>query len=159
MSQATEKNASYLTEAILSIHNEVQSALDYITSVASTEGTDLGKSTALLSIEHLRVKLPIKISIEADKKKLAALPTTPLTETQIRQALTTRTGFVIERDLPKNFSITSKVRVAFNPQDEVAAVTKTATTATDASGAQTTTATAEAGWGEIEISFAPIKRP
>jgi hypothetical protein len=36
MSQATEKNASYLTEAILSIHNEVQSALDYITSVAST---------------------------------------------------------------------------------------------------------------------------
>ena len=158
MSQATEKNASYLTEAILSIHNEIQSALDYITSVASTEGTDLGKSTALLSIEHLRVKLPIKISIEADKRKLAPLPTTPLTETQIRKALTTRTGFVIERDLPKNFSITSKVRVAFNPQEEAAAITKTPTTATDASGAQTKQA-AEAGWGEIEISFAPIKRP
>ena len=36
MSQATEKNASYLTEAILSIHNEVQSALDYISTVANS---------------------------------------------------------------------------------------------------------------------------
>lgn len=156
MSQATEKNASYLTEAILSIHNEVQSALDYITSVACTEGTDLGKSSALLSIEHLRVKLPIKISIEAGKKKLEALQKTPLTTDQIRQALPTRVGFVIERDLPKNFSVYSKVRVAFNPQEEAA---ETKTPSTTASGAETTQATAEAGWGEIEITFAPIKRP
>lgn len=150
MTQATEKNASYLTEAILAIHNEVQSALDYISTVATTEGTDLGKSTALLSIENLRVKIPIKISIESDKKKLPALPTTPLTLEQIRQALPKRTGFVIERDLPKNFSVVSKVRVAFNPQEAAATAAKASTTET--------ASTSDEGWGEIEITFAPIKR-
>jgi hypothetical protein len=149
MTQPTEKNASYLTEAILAIHNEVQSALDYISTAATQQGTDLGKSSALLSIQNLRVKLPIKISIESGKKKLEPLPTTPLTAEQIRQALPKRVGFVIERDLPKNFSVYSKVRVAFNPQE--AAATKTATMSEAA-------ATAEEGWGEIEITFAPIKR-
>lgn len=150
MTQATEKNASYLTEAILAIHNEVQSALDYISSAASEQGTDLGKSSALLSIENLRVKLPIKISLEAGKKKLEPLPTTPLTAEQVRAALPKRVGFVIERDLPKNFSVYSKVRVAFNPQEVVS--TKASTTD------ETAEPSAEAGWGEIEITFAPIKR-
>jgi hypothetical protein len=150
MTQATEKNASYLTEAILAIHNEVQSAIDYITTT-SGQGTDLGKSTALLSIQNLRVKVPIKISLEAGKKKLEALPTTPLTPEQIRQALPKRVGFVIERDLPKNFSVYSKVRVAFNPQEAAAA--KTAKT-----GEQGEAPTPQAGWGEIEITFAPIRR-
>jgi len=153
MTQATEKNASYLTAAILAIHNEVQSALDYISTTASEQGTDLGKSTALLSIENLRIKLPIKISIEAGKKKLEPPPATPLTPQQIQQALPKRVGFVIERDLPTNFSVYSKVRVAFNPQDATAAAAakKTATT-------EPTQPTQEAGWGEIEITFAPIKR-
>lgn len=148
MSQATEKNASYLTEAILAIHNEVQSAIDYITTT-SEQGTDLGKSTALLSIQNLRVKVPIKISLETGKTKLPALPTMPLTPEQIRQALPKRVGFVIERDLPKNFSVYSKVRVAFNPQEAA----KVAATAEKAEAP-----TPEAGWGEIEITFAPIRR-
>ena len=150
MTQATEKNASYLTEAILAIHNEVQSALDYISTVATAEGTDLGKSTALLSIENLRVKVPIKISIEAGKKKLEAPSTEPLTLEQVRQALVKRVGFVIERDLPKNFSIYSKIKVAFNPQEAPAAKAP-------ATG-ETAASQEEAGWGEIEITFAPIKR-
>ncbi len=150
MTQATEKNASYLTEAILAIHNEVQSALDYISTVATAEGTELGKSTALLSVQNLRVKLPIKISLESGKKKIEAPLTRALTPKEIQQALPKRIGFVIERDSPKNFSFYSKVRVAFNPQ-EVAA-----TKATPA--AETTETTSEAGWGEIEITFAPIKR-
>jgi hypothetical protein len=151
MTQATEKNASYLTEAILAIHNEVQGALDYISTVSTTDGTELGKSTALLSIENLRVKLPIKISIESQKKKLEALPTKALTTEEIRQALPTRVGFVIERDLPKNFSVVSKVRVAFNPQEAVAtAAAKTST--------EETAQMSDEGWGEIEITFAPIKR-
>ena len=148
MSQANEKNASYLTEAILSIHNEVQSALDYISTVATTEGTELGKSTALLSIENLRVKVPIKFSLETGKKKLEAPATRALTADEIRTALPKRTGFVIERDLPKNFSVYSKVRVAFKPE---ATPTKT-----PAAG-EVTEAPSEA-WGEIEITFAPIKR-
>jgi hypothetical protein len=149
MTQATEKNASYLTEAILAIHNEVQSALDYISTVATTDGTELGKSTALLSIQNLRVKLPIKISLESGKKKLEA-PSKALTVQEIQKALPKRVGFVIERDSPKNFSVYSKVRVAFNPQE--VATSKTPTTA------ETAEASAESGWGEIEISFAPIKR-
>jgi len=149
MSQATEKNASYLTEAILSIHNEVQSALDYISTVANTEGTELGKSSALLSIENLRVKIPIKISIEAGKKKLPETVTGELSTDEIRKALIQRTGFVIERDLPKNFSIYSKVRVAFKPED-----IPTKAPAAD----EATAAPVESGWGEIEITFAPIKR-
>ncbi len=149
MSQATEKNASYLTEAILSIHNEVQSALDYISTVATAEGTELGKSTALLSIENLRVKIPIKISLEAGKKKIAEPATRDLTPEEIRRALPQRTGFLIERDLPKNFSVYSKVRVAFKPED----IPAKAPVAGEAVAAQV-----ESGWGEIEITFAPIKR-
>jgi hypothetical protein len=143
MSTTNEKNASYLTEAILSIHNEVQSALDYISTVATAEGTELGKSTALLSIENLRVKVPIKFSLETGKKKLEAPATRALTADEIRTALPKRTGFVIERDLPKNFSVYSKVRVAFKPEAPAAG--------------EVTEASSEA-WGEIEITFAPIKR-
>lgn len=150
MTQATEKNASYLTEAILAIHNEVQSALDYINTVATSEGTELGKSTALLSVQNLRVKLPIKVSLESGKKKLEAPLTKALTPLEIQKALPKRVGFVIERDIPKNFSVYSKVRVAFNPQESAAIKTP--------STAETAEASAEAGWGEIEITFAPIKR-
>jgi hypothetical protein len=152
MTQTNEKNAYYLTEAILAIQNEVQSALDYISTVATSEGTELGKSTAMLSVQNLRVKLPIKISLESDTKKVQAMPTTPLTPQQIRQALPKRVGFVIERDLPKNFSVVSKVRVAFNPQEVAAAVKSPAT------GEIAEAATQETPWGEIEITFAPIKR-
>ncbi len=149
MSQATEKNASYLTEAILSIHNEVQSALDYISTVANTEGTELGKSSALLSIENLRVKIPVKISIEAGKKKLPETENREMNTDEIRKALVQRTGFVIERDLPKNFSIYSKVRVAFRPEDLPVKAPVTG---------EQEAAPVESGWGEIEITFAPIKR-
>jgi hypothetical protein len=153
MSTATgnEKNAYYLTEAILSIHNEVQSALDYISNVAAQEGTELGKSTALLSIENLRIKVPIKFSLETGQKKLAAPTTRTLTTGEIQAALTKRTGFIIERDLPKNFSVYSKIKVAFKPQD----ITTAAKTKPAESGEAADTSEA---WGEIEITFAPIKR-
>jgi hypothetical protein len=157
MSQATEKNASYLTEAILSIHNEVQSALDYISTVANTEGTELGKSTALLSIENLRVKVPLKFNLETEKTKIEpAKPTTTatriLTTNDVRTALTKRTGFVLERDVSKNLNLSSKIKIAFKPEDiPTTTTTKTPTTTT------TTEAQKEA-WGEIEITFAPIKR-
>ncbi len=148
MSTVNQKNASYLTEAILSIHNEVQSALDYISTVATAEGTELGKSTAVLSIENLRVKVPIKFSLETEKKRLEAPVTRAMTVDEIRTALPKRTGFVLERDAPKNLGVYSKVRVAFKPED--------IPTKVPAAGA-VTEAPSEA-WGEIEITFAPIKR-
>jgi len=146
-----EKNAYYLTEAILSIHNEVQSALDYISTVATEEGTELGKSTALLSIENLRVKIPIKFSIETGKKKLEAPATRSLTVEEARTALTKRTGFIIERDQPKNFSVYSKIKIALKPEDIPTATKTTALTSN-------TTETPQDAWGEIEITFSPIKR-
>jgi hypothetical protein len=148
-----EKNAFYLTEAILSIHNEVQSALDYISTVAAEEGTELGKSTAVLSIENLRVKVPVKFSIETGKKKLEAAPTKTLTADEIRTALPKRTGFVIERDQPQNFSVYSKIKIALKPEDVLTKTVKTSTT-----GTTTETEEPQEAWGEIEITFAPIKR-
>lgn len=145
-----EKNAYYLTETILSIHNEVQSALDYISTVATEEGTELGKSTALLSIENLRVKVPVKFSLETGKKKLETPLTRSLTVEEARTALTKRTGFVIERDQPKNFSVYSKIKIALKPGD-IPAATKTA-------AATSTAETPQEAWGEIEITFSPIKR-
>ncbi|MGD6808889.1 MAG: hypothetical protein ACQCN3_04245 [Candidatus Bathyarchaeia archaeon] len=154
---ANEKNAYYLTEAILSIHNEVQSALDYISTVATQEGTELGKSTAILSIENLRVKVPLKFSIETEKTKPETttptrVPATTATTSAIRTDLTKRTGLVLERDVTKNLSIASKVKIAFKPEDIVTSTTtKTPTTTT-------TTDTQKEAWGEIEITFSPIKR-
>jgi hypothetical protein len=146
-----EKNAYYLTEAILSIHNEVQSALDYISTVATEEGTELGKSTALLSIENLRVKVPLKFNIETGKTKAEITPTRTLTATDVRTALTKRTGFVLERDVTKSLNVTSKIKIAFKPEDVPTATTKTSTTTTS-------TESQKEAWGEIEITFAPIKR-
>jgi len=151
-----EKNAFFLTEAILSIHNEVQSALDYISTVSAEEGTELGKSTALLSIENLRVKVPLKFNIETEKTR--AQTTTPaltrtLTTNEARIALTKRTGFVIEQDLSRNLNIASKVKIAFKPEEiPTSTTTRTPTTAAK------TTETQKEEWGEIEITFAPIKR-
>ena len=87
--------------------------------------------------------------MEAGKKKIAEPATRDLTPEEIRRALPQRTGFLIERDLPKNFSVYSKVRVAFKPED----IPAKAPVAGEAVAAQV-----ESGWGEIEITFAPIKR-
>jgi hypothetical protein len=57
---------------------------------------------------------------------------------------------VIERDQPKNFSVFSKVKIAFKP-DDIPATTPTATTAA-------ATEEKQEAWGEIEITFSPIKR-
>ncbi len=149
MSTVNQKNAFYLTEAILSIHNEVQSALDYISTVANAEGTELGKSTALLSIETLRVKIPIKMGIESVEKKIVEPVTRDLTPDEIRKALPQRTGLAIDRDLTKNLGVYSKVKVALKAED----LPTKATTA-----GKTEVTPAESGWGEIEITFAPIKR-
>jgi hypothetical protein len=154
MSTTNQKNAFFLTEAILSIHNEVQSALDYINTVSAEEGTELGKSSALLSIENLRVKVPLKFNIETEQTKTQ--PTTPtrtVTTNDARLALTKRTGLVIEKDLSRNLNIASKVKIAFKPEDiPTTTTTRTSTTATKSAEAQ------KEEWGEIEITFAPIKR-
>jgi len=109
----------------------------------------------LLSIENLRVKVPLKFNIETEKARTETTPapSRTLSANDVRSALTKRTGFVIERDLSRNLNIASKVKIAFKPEDiPTSTTTRTPTTATK------TTETQKEEWGEIEITFAPIKR-
>ncbi len=169
---STTKN--YLTETILSIHNEVQSALDYISTKAAEEGTELGKSTAILSIQNLRIKIPMKISLETRQDQLenSQKPLNineteilsqayteqnikPLSQVYTVQNLAQRQGFVIE-DTVQMTSLASKIVVDLAPKE---VLTSNQTTAQNESKDQApiTEAPKEA-WGEIEITFSPIKR-
>jgi uncharacterized protein YqfA (UPF0365 family) len=149
------KSTNYLTETILSIHNEVQSALDYISTKATEEGTELGKSTAILSIQNLRIKIPMKINLETHQDQLennqnqteATLKTLTAAQTNLIQ----RKGFVIEQDIIQMKSVASKIVVDLAPKE---ALTANQTTAQDTPIAETP----KEAWGEIEITFSPIKR-
>jgi len=161
-----EKNGndtSYLTDAILTIHNEVQSALDYIDNQAATEGTDLGKSTAMLSIQNLRIKIPIKIdletkeiAVEAEEGKLGE-DETDLSEryrskldrlsVQLRREtlLAQRAGLVFGlAESDSNTFVTRKIKVELAPAD-IQQVDPDKEVQKDV-------------WGELEITFSPVKR-
>lgn len=133
----------YLTETIIGIHNDVQSAVDYISDVAARKGTELGKSSALMGIERIRLKLPIRVMAETQKKKVVELPD-KMTVQEIQQNLAKRRGFLIDRGEPGKLGLYTKMRVVTSPE--------------------TVTEEGEEGekeiWetGEIELTFVPIKR-
>jgi hypothetical protein len=160
--QEAESGTSYLTDAILTIHNEIQSALDYIENQATEEGTDLGKSAAMLSIQNLRVKIPVKIDIEtkeiavendADnenetdplaryRRKIECLSTKLRRETLLAQ----RAGLVFGlTESDSNTFITRKIKVVLAPIDTQQETDSDKETPKDM-------------WGEIEITFSPVKR-
>lgn len=62
--QTTKTRDIFLTETILSIHHDVQSAIDYISEVAGRESTELGKGPAVMGIEKVRIKLPFIFETE-----------------------------------------------------------------------------------------------
>jgi len=133
-------NESYLAELILSIHNEVQTAVDYIGSAASQAGTELGKNEAIMQIENLRVKLPFQIQLESKNLDVGSTVITPVqaTAVQLRQLLSTRKGFMLdlaESDVMANFT---KVRVDLQPNQA--------------------SETSENVQGELEIVFSPLQR-
>jgi hypothetical protein len=135
---ATNNNATYLTETILTIHNEVQSALDRINTTGITKGTELGKNDVVLSVQNLRVKVPLKFNLEINQIKTSASDSSALTKAQLTGLV--RKGTV----LSKQNGVQSLAKLSVN----LATEEKTSDSAVE---------TREA-WGEIEIMFSPIKR-
>ena len=133
-------NESYLTELILSIQNEVQTAVDYIGLASARTGTELGRNDAILQIESLRVKLPFQIEIESKNLNIGAQTIVPelATAEQLRKMLSTRKGFMLDLSgagVKANFT---KVKVGLQPNQ-----------ANDS---------AEDLRGELEIVFSPLQR-
>jgi len=179
MTNGDKEKVNFLTETILSIHNEIQSALDYISTKATEDGTEFGKSTAILSIQNLRIKLPIRASLDVEEEYHADdAPSQPAgdnstppsdsgratddsfvsirpTASLLNQSLLQRQGFIVQeaavdpqtlniiKDSP---TVTTKLCIDLEPPVQ-----------------QPTQNTADQPaqkdvWGELEITFSPIKR-
>lgn len=137
---ATPKS-QYLTELVLAIHNEIQSAVDYIAESSGQDGTELGKAPAHMAIESLRVRLPIMVELEQEESSAAAsAPARPVATSaeNVRAGLAARKGFRLETSKTGDRALFAKVKV------------RSADEAGDAT---------EKGLGEIEIQFSPLRRP
>lgn len=158
--EENKTNTSYLTEIILTIHNEVQSALDYIDTTAVKEGTALGKSTAILSIQNLRIKVPMKFNLEIDPINNETSPNTTdgndtvtISEEDLKvsrfysRIMKEQLGFTIVDEAGRPVS-TSSIGVSLEPQ------INTPPNASNDSNVETK----KEAWGEIEITFSPLKR-
>jgi hypothetical protein len=136
----------FLTETILSIHNDVQSAIDYISEVASRESTELGMSSAIMGIEKLRIKLPFIFEMEQKDQKVEEKPPT-LDVNTVRRNLAYRKGFLIDKGAPGKLGLYSKIKVLHTKVTE----------APDKKGEAEDIAKQQMV-GEIEIVFAPLGR-
>jgi hypothetical protein len=134
----------FLTETILSIHNDVQSAVDYISEVASRESSELGMSTAVMGIEKLRIKLPFVFEVEQKDEKVEEKPSVFDVKT-IMHNLARRKGFLIDKGAPGKRGLFSKIKV-FQPKITEAPVEEGEEQAK------------QQMIGEIEIVFAPLGR-
>lgn len=133
----TDSHNFYLTELILAIQNEIQSAVDYISEMAAAEGTELGKSTAVMSIENLRVKLPFNVELE-QKKASARSDLQDLTRDELKKNLAARKGFMVDIGSKGKMATYSKLKILSldDNGDEDSSIAR----------------------GEIEIVFAPLRR-
>ena len=100
----------HLTELILSVHNEVQSAIDYISEVAQKEGTELGRSTAILGVQNLRIKLPFELAIEQTTRSFPATITADRLAS-IKSNLKQRKGFAVDIGQPDKLARFTKLKV------------------------------------------------
>lgn len=64
---------SHLTEMILLVQHEVQSALDYVETVAASAPTALGAAPSTLTVESLRIRMPVVFEAEEEPEGLDAL--------------------------------------------------------------------------------------
>jgi hypothetical protein len=141
----TKIKKPYLTETILSIHHEVQSAMDYIASVAAKEGTELGKSSAVMNIERIRLKVPIRIRAEEKTRKVG---TTTETLQDFRRNLMDRKGFLTDTGEQGKRGLYTKMIVDFIPPGA------------DKKNTENQNDTGSSEWleGEIELVFVPLQR-
>ena len=131
----------HLTELILCIQHEVQSAVDYIAAQAG-QPTELGESSAAMVVETLRVRLPFDATLTRTRAKVAA-PTPSPDLPALRQALARRKGLML--DIGKPGGMATYLKLGVKP--DAAAATATTAGASDAARA------------EIEITFSPLQRP
>lgn len=143
MDDKAAKDDSYLTELILALHHEVQSAVDYIAEVSAREGTELGRGPVAMGVERLRLKVPFRVLLEQKMRKVAEVPPEPA-RAEIVRNLAARRGFLVDRGEAGKLGLYSKVRVALRP----------------AGGAEAPPPESGGEWhlGEIEITFAPVGR-
>lgn len=57
-------NHQHLTELIVALQNDVQSAIDYIDEWSSLEGSELGQSPVLMNVDNVRLRIPLEITID-----------------------------------------------------------------------------------------------
>lgn len=136
-----------LTELILCIQHEVQSAVDYIAAQAA-EPSELGASTAVMAVQSLRVRLPFDTTVLSTRARAparlaaSAAPAPPVEPAALRQALAQRKGLALDIGQPGGLATYLKLKVTPTPAGDA--------------GAAPAAGSARA---EIEISFAPMQRP
>lgn len=133
-----------MTETILSIHHDVQSAIDYISEVASRESTELGKSPAVMGIEKVRIKLPFIFETEQKEYKVEEKPAFFDIKTIVGN-LARRKGFLIDKGAPGKRGLYTKVKVVHPKLAEIP-------------GPGEEEPPKQQLVGEIEIIFAPLGR-
>ena len=131
----------HLTELILCIQHEVQSAVDYIAAQAG-QPTELGQSTAAMAVESLRVRLPFDVELTRARAKAQSPPPSPDLPA-LRQALAKRKGLML--DIGKPGGMATFLKLGVKPDTTVGPA--------PAGGAGTPAR------AEIEITFSPLQRP
>lgn len=58
------EQVTHLTEVIIAIQHEIQLALDYIETVVSQESSELGAASSLITVEKMRVCIPLIFQTE-----------------------------------------------------------------------------------------------
>jgi len=129
----------HLTELILCIQHEVQSAVDYIAAQAG-EPTELGESSATMVIETLRVRLPFDATLARSRARVD-VPAPSQDLPALREALARRKGLMLDIGKPGGMATFLKLGVAPGVVDSPEAPS--------GAGAR----------AEIEITFSPLQRP
>lgn len=132
----------FLTETILTIHNDVQSAVDFINDVARQESSELGKSTAIMGIEKLKIKLPLALEVLQSEETEEIKPPV-LNIEKIKSSLAARKGLLVKPKVAGKKGIYSKIRVSKPAAAEPAEIAEQPK---------------QQMFGEIEIVFSPFER-
>lgn len=112
---------AHLTEVILTIQHEVQLALDYIETVAHQEASELGAAPSAMTVENLRIRVPLVFQPQQESRPAPAKAPPPvlplLTPTEqiplLKARLPTRSGLLLKTDAGQQ--IFSKIRVVTPP--------------------------------------------
>ncbi len=146
--------STFLTEAILTIQNEVQMALDYIETVSTQDFTELGAAPSLLTVDNIRIKIPLALQMQEetypvpeDKVEpqlfMANLKSAPINK--LKENLYNRKGLLLSAS--SGAGRYCKIKILTSPSAGVAQ-----------SSTDTGSAPAQPINGEIEINFTRIPR-